>query len=421
MKPLIPFILFIAIFLVVDIYAFKALKLLAHTWQKAYLRQAAYAAYWISSVVVYVFIAFAIYKYNRGQDPSDYFLFFMGFGLLMLVFMPKLVVAFFHLFDDLIHIFRRVAAYFIRSEAAAIPSGQSLTRWQFLTRIGWLLAALPFAGILYGIVRGRFQFRIEKIGVASPQLPEWAKGLRIVHISDIHIGSFFNNHHPVIEGIRQINALEPDLILFTGDMVNNYAEELEGWEEILGSLKARHGKFSVLGNHDYGDYVQWSSGEARTANLERLKKYHEQLGFKLLMNEKIEFALEDGQSPVEIIGVENWGAGGFSKYGKLNQAMQDTRDERFQILLSHDPSHWDAEVMGLTQVNLTLAGHTHGMQFGVEIPGLIKWSPVKYRYPRWGGLYTEGNQHLYVNRGFGYIGFPGRIGMPPEITVIELG
>lgn len=421
MKPLVPFIVFIAVFLVVDLYAFKALKLLGDTWQKAYLRQSAIAIYWISSAVVYVFIAFAVYRYNKGQDPSDYYLFFMSFGLLMLVFMPKLVVAFFHLFDDLIHVVRRVAAYFIRSEAADIPSGQDLTRWQFLTRLGWLVAALPFMGIFYGIARGRYQFRVEKVGVASAQLPSWAKGLRVVHISDIHIGSFFNNHAPVMEGIRRINALKPDLILFTGDMVNNYAKELEGWEEILGSLQARYGKYSVLGNHDYGDYVQWESSEARAANLAQLKEYHGRLGFRLLLNEKIDFSAEAGQEPIEIIGVENWGAGGFSKYGQLSEAMQKTQSERFQILLSHDPSHWDAEVMEKTQINLTLAGHTHGMQFGVEIPGVIKWSPVKYRYPRWGGLYTEASQHLYVNRGFGYIGFPGRVGMPPEITLIELG
>ncbi len=250
-------------------------------------------------------------------------------------------------------------------------------------------------------------------------LPAWADGLRIVHISDIHIGSFFNNHDAVQRGIDMVNELKPDLILFTGDMVNNYADELVGWEDTLSKLNARLGKFSILGNHDYGDYVTWPNAEVRAENIEKLKQYHKKIGFRLLLNEKVNFGAENDES-IEILGVENWGLGGFSQYGKLSEAMKDSDEKKFQILLSHDPSHWDAEVMGKTSIEITLSGHTHGMQFGVEIPGIIKWSPVKYRYPRWGGLYTVGKQHLYVNRGFGYIGFPGRVGMPPEITFFEL-
>ncbi len=420
MRPLIPIIIFIVVFLLVDLYAFKALKLFASSWPRPMYRNLAYGAYWLSSIVVYGFIFYAIYKYNQGQQPSDYYFFFMSFGFLMLIFMPKLVVSFFHLFDDLIHLFRKIAAYFIQTNEPARPAGEGITRWQFLTRIGWALAAIPFFGILYGIGVGRYRFRVESQKLNFAHLPQWAEGLRVVHISDIHIGSFFNNHEAVAEGIAKINALKPDLVLFTGDMVNNYADELKGWVPVLSAIEARYGKYSVMGNHDYGDYVKWDSADTRNANITALHAYHKQLGFKLLLNEHVAFAPEGETEKVEIIGIENWGLGGFSQYGDLNKAMAGTDREKFQVLLSHDPSHWDAEVKGKTAIDLALAGHTHGMQFGVEIPGIVKWSPVKYRYPRWGGLYSEGVQHLYVNRGFGYIGFPGRVGMPPEITLLEL-
>lgn len=420
MRTFLPFIIFILIFIAIDLYAYKALRLPVSGWSGTFWKNAAYATYWLSSGVVYVFIAVAVYRYNRGQDVADYYFFFMSFGLLMLVFMPKLVVAFFHLFDDLIHLFKKVATHFVRTTSPGTPAGDGITRWQFLTRIGWLLAAVPFLGIIYGISSGRYRFRTVTRKLDFPHLPDWAEGLRIVHISDIHIGSFFNNYEAVRSGLDKINDLKPDLILFTGDMVNNYAKELDGWEPLLGGLKARLGKFSVMGNHDYGDYVKWNNKEEREANIKDLHGRHEKMGFKLLLNTHEIIDPENKDTPLEIIGVENWGLGGFSKYGDLNKALAGTDGERFQVLLSHDPSHWDAEVREKTKIDLTLAGHTHGMQFGVEIPGFVKWSPVKYRYPRWGGLYTEGRQHLYVNRGFGYIGFPGRVGMPPEITLLEL-
>jgi predicted MPP superfamily phosphohydrolase len=423
MKSYLPLILFIAILLVIDLYAFKSLRLISSGWGKPILRNSAQIAYWITSAAAYVMLIYAILTYREAQAKMDYYLFFMGFGVLMLIFIPKMVVSIFHLTDDIIHIFRRIAAYFVRTfepTETAMSSTSGISRWQFITRIGWVAATIPFFGILYGIGRGRYSFRTENVKLSFDNLPESFKGFKIVHISDIHIGSFFNNHEAVQRGVEMVNALEPDLILFTGDMVNNYADEVKGWEEVIGGLKAKHGKYSVFGNHDYGDYVQWESEAAKKANLEKLADYHGKMGFRLLTNEWTEFRSKEGEA-IEIIGMENWGLGGFSKYGDLAKAMDGTNSERFQILLSHDPSHWDAEVMNKTKIDLALAGHTHGMQFGVEIPGWIKWSPVKYRYPRWGGLYTEGKQHLYVNRGFGYIGFPGRVGMPPEITLIELG
>jgi predicted MPP superfamily phosphohydrolase len=423
MKNFLPLIIFIVILLAIDLYAFKSLRLITSGLSKVLWKNGISIAYWVTSITAYAMLIYAIVTYRDAQAKMDYYFFFMGFGILMLIFIPKLVAAVFHLTDDILHLFRRITAYFVRNfepSESAVSSTSGISRWQFISRIGWALAAIPFFSILYGIWRGRYGFRTERVKLAFDNLPESFKGFKIVHISDIHIGSFFNNYEAVKRGVDMVNALEPDLILFTGDMVNNYADEVKGWEETLGSLKAKHGKFSVFGNHDYGDYVEWENKEAKLANLEKLAVYHEKMGFKLLKNEWTEFTSDAGEA-IEIIGLENWGQGGFSKYGDLSKAMQGTNSDRFQILLSHDPSHWDAEVMNKTKIDLALAGHTHGMQFGVEIPGWIKWSPVKYRYPRWGGLYTEGKQHLYVNRGFGYIGFPGRVGMPPEITLIELG
>lgn len=423
MKNFLPLIFFLAILLVIDWYAFKSLRLITSGWTKPLWRNSAHIGYLATSIAAYAMLIYAVVTYREAQARMEYYFFFMGFGLLMLIFMPKLIAALFHLTDDILHLFRRITAYFVRSfepTETAASSTSNINRWQFITRIGWAVAALPFFGILYGIGRGRYRFRTEKVSLAFDNLPASFKGFKIVHLSDIHIGSFFNNHEAVQRGVDMVNALKPDLIFFTGDMVNNYADEVKGWEDVLGGLKAKHGKFSVFGNHDYGDYVQWDSASAKAANLEKLADYHKAMGFKLLTNEWTEIKSESGET-FEIIGMENWGMGGFSKYGDLAKATAGTDSKRFQILMSHDPSHWDAEVMKKTTIDLTLAGHTHGMQFGVEIPGWIKWSPVKYRYPRWGGLYTEGKQHLYVNRGFGYIGFPGRVGMPPEITLIELG
>jgi hypothetical protein len=422
MKNYLPLILFIVVILAIDLYAFKSLRLLTAGWTKSAWKNGVQVAYWVTSIAAYTMLIYAVITYRTGQAKMDYYFFFMGFGILLLIFIPKLVVSFFHLAEDLLHLLRRIAAFFIRNfepDETVASSTSNITRWQFLTRVGWVLAALPFISILYGMGRGRYNFRTERVSLRFPHLPPSLSGLKIVHISDIHIGSFFNNTEAVKKGVERVNELDPDLIFFTGDMVNNYADELEGMEEVIGSLRAKYGKFSILGNHDYGDYVQWESNEAKAANLSKLKDYHKRMGFRLLANEWVEFQSDSGEF-LEIIGVENWGQGGFSKYGDLAKAMTGTDPSKFQFLLSHDPSHWDAEVMNKTEVDLTLSGHTHGMQFGVEIPGIIKWSPVKYRYPRWGGLYTEGKQHLYVNRGFGYIGFPGRVGMPPEITLIEL-
>ncbi len=238
-----------------------------------------------------------------------------------------------------------------------------------------------------------------------------------MHISDFHLGSFNKDFATVQPGIDLINALNPDYIFFTGDLVNNYADETDGWENILSSLKAKYGKFSVLGNHDYGDYVGWETDLEKKKNLESLKAFHQKVGFKLLLNEHVKLNIDDEY--IQLIGVENWGTGGFAQYGKLKYAMRDVKSNVCQILLSHDPSHWEAEVIPNTGVDLTLSGHTHAMQFGIRL-GNFKYSPIQHRYKQWSVLYQNEQKKLYVNRGFGFLGFPGRVGMAPEITHIIL-
>lgn len=420
MKSILPSFILVAIFIAIDLYAFKSFKVVSVGWTSQFWRNFALIAYIISSIAAYVLIFYALSQFRRdASNPMNYYLFSTAFGVLFLMFLPKLVIAVFHLFDDIVNILKWLSSFFIQKPAVETIEGVRISRWKFISQIGWILAAIPFVGILYGMIQGRYAFRVISKKLSFPNLPASANGLRAIHISDIHIGSFHRGGKEVKEGIEMINDLEPDIIFFTGDLVNNFASETDGWDDILGSLNAKYGKYSILGNHDYGDYAEWSSASAKKENLARIKEYHSKIGFKLLLNEWTPFTTEAGET-FEIIGVENWGAGGFAKYGDLDKATRGTNPENFQVLLSHDPSHWDAKVIGKTKIDLTLSGHTHGMQFGVEIPGLIKWSPVKYRYPRWGGLYNEADQKIYVNRGFGYIGFPGRVGMPPEITLLEL-
>ncbi|NJO68833.1 MAG: metallophosphoesterase [Bacteroidetes bacterium] len=288
---------------------------------------------------------------------------------------------------------------------------------KFISQTGLILASIPFLSFIWGIVRGRFNFQVEPVNVAFKNLPKRFDGLKIVHISDIHIGSFQGFENQVKEAIDMINAQKPDLILFTGDLVNNFYEELNGWLPILSKMEAKYGKYSILGNHDYGHYYNWSSKKEMNENFSRIKEAHAQMGFKLLNNASEVFEL-DGEK-IAIIGVENWGLPPFPQIGDFKTAVKNVEDIPFKILLSHDPTHWEEKIHGKTDVAITLSGHTHGMQFGIQV-GNVKWSPSQYKYPRWSGLYKESGQYLYVNRGFGYIGYPGRVGMPPEITVLNL-
>lgn len=287
------------------------------------------------------------------------------------------------------------------------------TKNSYFQWIGWALTLFMLLGFIIGIFYGRWNWKVHRIELEFLHLPEDFHEIKLVQISDVHIGSFFDNHEKVKKAILQINDLKPDYVFFTGDLVNNTADEIHGWENIFLEIKAKKGKFSILGNHDYGDYVKWENKAEKENNLNKLIQLHRTIGFTPLLNESVK--LTEG---FWLLGVENWGKAPFRQSGKLKETLNNIPEEHFKLLLSHDPSHFDEQVIH-TNIDLTLSGHTHGMQFGIERFGL-KWSPVSWKYKKWAGLYKEGNQFLYVNRGFGYIGFPGRVGIYPEITEITL-
>ena len=292
------------------------------------------------------------------------------------------------------------------------------SRRKFVSTLGWGLAAIPFASILYSIFKGKYNYKVWKYTLYFDNLPKAFDGYRITQISDIHCGSF-DNYEKIRYGVELINSQKSDVILFTGDLVNNLANEVHNWKSLFATLQAPDGVFSIMGNHDYGDYSSWETFEAKQQNLEHLFQLQKQMGWQLLLNEHC--YLERNGEKIALIGVENWGHGRFSKYGDLNKAMEGINTEDFKILMSHDPTHWQEVVLPENKdIQLTLSGHTHGMQCGIEIPEWLKWSPSQYIYKYWGGMYEEGGKYLNVNRGFGYHAFPGRLGVWPEITVIEL-
>lgn len=283
--------------------------------------------------------------------------------------------------------------------------------------VGLLAGFLPFFVIVYAIFKGAYKYKVYRVEVSHKELPEAFNGYKIIHISDLHLGSFNYRYRILERAVNIINELEADIIFFTGDLVNNYSWELNGWDKVLKKLSAKTGKYAILGNHDYGDYSKWDSPEAKSENFEEIKSFYDKIDFKLLLNESV--TLKRDNQEIAIAGVENWGLPPFRQDGDLLNALNNIEDIPFKILLSHDPTHWDEEVIKYTDVALTLSGHTHGMQAGINIMGK-QWSPIKYKYKRWAGLYTVENQNLYVTRGLGWLGFPGRMGMRPEITLITL-
>ncbi|MCF8257504.1 MAG: metallophosphoesterase [Flavobacteriales bacterium] len=338
---------------------------------------------------------------------------FYLFSVVMVLTLPKLLGAVFLLGEDAV----RLVSGIFRSVNGS--DGPFLSdRRQFVANASLIAAALPFSAMVYGMVRTAFNFSVRKETLTFPSLPLAFDGLRVVQISDMHSGSFASTD-AIHSAIDLILEQRPDIIFFTGDMVNNRAEEAEPFLTEISRLKAPLGVFSVLGNHDYGDYVEWPDEASKRENLQRLIALQREAGWNVLINGS-SIIEKDGQQ-MAIIGVENWGAAmHFPKYGDLSRAVQGTESAPFRILLSHDPSHWEAQVIPEhPHIDLTLSGHTHGFQFGIEIPG-FKWSPVQYVYRQWAGLYSKGGQHLYVNRGLGFLGFMGRIGIPPEITLLEL-
>lgn len=350
-----------------------------------------------------ILVLYAFQSFRKLRRHEDIRIFFRIFGIMVLTMVPELI------FD---------ATVILHAVTDGIAGFFTTSNWPvWILVVGAGLAITAFFAILHGILVGRWKFTLREHQLPFKELPNAWKDLRVVQISDLHIGSFFDRYHKLEPAIEKINALKPDVIVFTGDLVNNHATEAEGWAPLLSKLEAPLGKYSILGNHDYGDYVSWDSAEAKMANLERLKEIHAEAGFQLLNNSHVTLE-RDGES-IQLIGVENWGLPPFPQYGSLEKALEGADADKFSILLSHDPSHWEAEVTRSTKIHLTLSGHTHGMQFGLETKTL-KWSPVKWRYPKWAGLYSEGNQMLYVNRGLGFLGFPGRVGIWPEITLLRL-
>lgn len=287
------------------------------------------------------------------------------------------------------------------------------TKNDYFYYIGMTLSSMLFLAIISGIIWGRWNWKIHCVNLSFDHLPVTFDGVKIVQISDIHVGSFFNNHKKVEKAIQKINHLNADYVVFTGDLVNNTAAEMNGWVPVFSKISAKKGKYSILGNHDYGDYVKWSDELLKKKNLQQLIDIHRAIGFTPLLNQSVEIG-----EGFWLLGVENWGKPPFRQSGKLAETLAGIPENAFKLLLSHDPSHFDEQVIQ-TNIDLTLSGHTHGMQFGIERFG-IKWSPVSFKYKKWAGLYQVGKQFLYVNRGFGYLGFPGRVGIYPEITEIIL-
>lgn len=399
-------ILFILIVVLLDYYAFQAFKSIikGNIW---------YIVYWVITVGVIANFIFQIFTFDRSNGIP--FRFSVAFTLMVLLYVPKIIIGIALLGEDVFRVISYLKDNLVDSSNNDKVKFQG--RRKFISQIALGLAAIPFASILYGVFKGKYNFKVLKYTLHFEDLPEAFDGYKITQISDIHSGSF-DNIEKVKYAVDLINEQKSDVILFTGDIVNNKATELEPYIPVFNKLKAQDGMYSVLGNHDYGDYVRWNSDADKKQNLEDLKAYQKQIGFNLLLNDS-QF-IEKENARIAIIGVENWGKG-FKKVGDLNKAKSKVDKTDFKILLSHDPSHWDAEVINDNyHYHITLSGHTHGMQFGIEIPGWIKWSPVKWRYKRWAGIYQELGQYLNVNRGFGYLAFPGRVGIWPEVTVIEL-
>lgn len=326
-----------------------------------------------------------------------------------------MLIAFFMLIEDVFRLFGGTFRFFdgANADGSFLPE-----RRRFISNAALAIAAIPFASIIYGIWKGKYNYKVLKTTVYYDDLPDEFDGFKILQLSDIHCGSF-DNHEKIKYGIDLINQQEYDMMVFTGDMVNSRADEADEWIDLFSTIrKPEFGKFAILGNHDYGDYLKWDSEKARLENQKGVREIFPKIGFDLLRNENR--IIQKGNSKIRLIGVENWGKGRFQKYGDLKKASQNVDQNEFKVLLTHDPSHWDLRVQDNPfHYQLTMAGHTHGSQFGIEIPG-FKWSPIKYRYPHWAGLYENSNRYLYVNRGFGYLAFPGRVGIWPEITLIEL-
>ena len=400
------FIMVIVIYFALDAYAFSAIRGL---WQESpVIWRRVYTILFFSLSIV-PFAALMLWEQLDAVWWRNIRVFIVS-GFFM-IFFAKVFASLFLLGDDI----RRGVQWVLEQ----FPGDRQFdkSRSDFIRKTTVVAAAVPIATMSFGIISGAHDYRVRRRTLTFPNLPRQFDGVRIVQVSDIHTGSFFNKT-AVSGGVDMLNAEKPDVFFFTGDLVNDHSEEAREYLDIFKKVEAPLGKFSIMGNHDYGDYRNWPSEQAKQADIKNLHEMHDYMGWDILLNENRTLKVDGGE--IAVLGVENWGNGRFSKYGDLSKTYTGTEEKEFKILLSHDPSHWDAQVRpDYSDIDLTLSGHTHGFQFGVEI-GNFKWSPSQYIYKQWADHYQEGNQHIYVNRGFGYIGYPGRIGILPEITVLEL-
>ena len=367
-----------------------------------------YGYIFLNLIIILNFVVQIIFK-----NYSSYFFYSLGLVLVTSVFQISIIL--FLILEDFIRL--PLWIYNLINKGIVNPIRFIPQRRIFLSQLSILLASIPASALLIGMIRGKYNYKVIKHQLSFKRLPVDFNGFKIIHISDFHCGSF-DNKEKLSYGIDLINQQNADIILFTGDMVNNIADEVLPWKELISSLRAPHGKYAVLGNHDYGDYTSWEKEEDKINNLKKLITLENEMGFTVLNNSNKKIKFKD--SSIDLVGVENWGSG-FKKKGDLDLALKNTNSEDFKILMSHDPTHWQEKVLLHQQkIDLTLSGHTHGMQFGIEIPGIIKWSPAKYRYKHWAGVYQETGQIINVNRGFGFLAYPGRVGIYPEITLITL-
>jgi hypothetical protein len=407
------FLIIAAISLLFDWYVFAGLRTLTQNWASLRLRYLVTWGYLIISVGVTVvfMLGFGAFSTAKGMTPFHEWV----LSIFITLFITKLFFILLLFLGDIVRFFYGIINYFIKPKSKTAEAFFPARR-KFISETAVLVAAIPFTSLIYAMVKGKYHFKLHKETIYFDDLPDAFDGFTITQLSDIHSGSF-DNAEAVQRGIDLAKAQKSDLFVFTGDLVNNAAWEIEPYISRFSQLKAPYGQFSTLGNHDYGDYIEWDSDAEKAANLDRLKEHHKELGYRLLLDENV--MLEKGGQKIALIGVQNWGRG-FIQIGDLDKALKGVDKDAFKILLSHDPTHWEEKVRyNPTTIHLTLAGHTHGAQFGVEAPG-FKWSPVKYVYYDWAGLANEKNRYLYVNRGFGFLAFSGRLGIWPEVTVITL-
>ena len=398
-------IVFLIVFLV-EFYAYQALRTVVRP--KLFLN-----IYLVITVLTLAYIVYSFSQFDRtiGQTSQS----MHTTALMLLVYIPKIIITLILLGEDIF----RVGFGSVNHFAKIVATDKFLgSRRKFVSQIGLGIAAIPFLSIIYGVTKGKYNYKVIKQAIFFPDLPDSFDGFTITHISDVHSGSF-DNPEKINYAIDLVNEQNSDMILFTGDIVNTHAKEMHPWIDTFKRIKEhKYGKFSILGNHDYGEYITWPSEVAKNENFQNIKDLHRQIDFKLMLNENTK--IKKGSDEIALIGVENWGTN-FKKVGDINVAASNLTKEDFKILMSHDPSHWDSIVKNHQKhFQLTLSGHTHGFQFGIEIPGVIKWSPIQYVYKQWAGLYENLGRYVYVNRGFGFHAYSGRVGIMPEITVIQL-